>query len=289
MSRAVHRAPALVAGALGSLLLAAPTRAQQVAVTGTAQFATGEYVFAESIDSVFVVAGLDVAAGPVRASVSIPFSWQSQPWLVPGAHVVIPSGGPQYAAVGRGLQGRGRGGPQDDPVPVVLPSEETTGWTSGAGDPMARVDVTVLRLTTRRPAVSLAGGFKVPLASVDSGLGTGKWDYGGGLSVAQPVAGVLVMADLFYWKLGDLPDLELQDTLAYSIGVGKVIGGGRLSVMGSFLGSTVILEGSTPARSVSLAVSYLSAPGRSLTAGASVGLSETAPACSLWLGWRLAL
>jgi len=289
MRRVVHRAPVLAAGALGSLLLAAPAAAQQVAVTGVAQFATGQYVFAESVDSAFVVVGLDVAAGPVRASVSLPFSWQSQPWLVPGAHVVIPSGGQLYATVGRGLKGRGKGGAHDDPAPVVLPVEDEAGWTSGVGDPMARVDVTVVRATTRRPAVSLAGGFKVPVASVESGLGTGEWDYGAGLSVAQPVAGTLVMADVFYWKLGNMPDLELEDAWAYSVGVGKVIGGGRVSVMGSLLGSTVILEGSTPARSVSLGVAYLAAPGRSLTAGASVGLSETAPDYSIWLGWRLAL
>lgn len=277
------------AGALAIVLLAAPAFGQRAALTGTVQFARGTYFFTEPTDSVFVVAGLDVAAGPVRVSVSLPLSWQSQPWLVPGAHVIIPSGGAQYAAVGRSLQGRGKGGAHGDPAPVVLAPTETTGWTSGIGDPLGRVDVTVVRGTARRPTVSLAGGFKAPLADVASGLGTGEWDYGGGLSIAQPVARILALVDVFYWRLGDLPDLVLEDTVSYSLGVGTLLHGGRLSVIGSLSGSTQILEGTAAARSAGLALSFLASANRSLTVGVTAGLTETAPDYTVWLGWRIAM
>lgn len=282
------RRGALAAGALAALAFVGRADAQQVAFTGSVQFASGTYFFTERTDSVFAVGGLDVSAGPVLASVSLPFVAQSNPWLLPGAHLIIPSGGVQQSAVGRSLRGRGKGSAPD--APVVLPAPaEPMGWTSGVGDPLARVSFSLLRAGSRAPAVSVSGAFKVPVASVESGLGTGEWDYGAGLSVSQVLSRTLIMVDVSYWKLGDLPGLPLGDPLSYSLSIGQLFRGGRLSVSGSILGSTQILEETAPPRSIGVLVSYLASTRRSVVVGGSVGLTETAPDLSVWIGWRLAL
>ena len=78
---------------------------------------------------------------------------------------------------------------------------------------------------------------------MDSGFGTGEWDYGAGITVSRQAGSTLLLADLGYWVYGDLPDLELKDPLTFGVGLGRTLSDGRFSVHASVWGSTATVDG----------------------------------------------
>jgi len=275
--------PAVAAGALwGALAAAVPATGQEVAYNGSVQYATGDYIFSERTHSVFFFNGLALSAGRLRISASVPVILQSTPWVSYTGGGVLPSGGPEHEVVRRGMGGR------RDREPVVLP--DTASFEElGVGDPVAHAEIELLPDRGALPALRLTGDVKFPLADVDRGFGTGEWDYAGGVSLSKVIGGTLVFGNVTYWVLGDLPDLRLKDPIAYSLGVGRPLPGGRVGVLLTFSGYTEVLDDVAPPAQLSLGVSYLLSGGRSVIGSASFGLSETSPDLSLSVGWHLPL
>jgi len=136
----------------------------------------------------------------------------------------------------------------------------------------------------------VSGQAKAPVADPDRGFGTGAWDAGGALSVAGRLGGsVLVFGEVGYWVLGDMPDLELQDPLSYSVGIGHALGGSGVSLLASLSGYSRILADTDPPLDVGGAVGYRIGEGRSVNLGLTIGLSESSPDIALSAGWRTRL
>lgn len=155
-------------------------------------------------------------------------------------------------------------------------------------DPMLTGSVEVFQGDGTLRSVQLDAFAKVPFADLDSGVGTGEWDYGGGASVALAAGSTLLFGDVSYWTYGDLPDLVLEDGLSFGAGVGRPIGD-RWWVMASFSGSQRIIDNVDPYASLTLAGSYLVGSDHSVSAGAGFGLTESAADVSLYLGWNVGL
>lgn len=85
----------------------------------------------------------------------------------------------------------------------------------GLGD--ARVGVSY-DLGIPRFNVSLNIGAKLPTASVEKGLGTGKADYWVGADMATTIGAVTPFAGVSYSKTGDPAGFELRDTVAGQAG-----------------------------------------------------------------------
>jgi hypothetical protein len=274
---------------VGATLLgwpAPPVAGQQVVYTGTVQVSSGDYIFTERTTSLYFVNGLEVSAGSVRLSGTLPVVSQSTPWVTYGS-VPIPSGGAGGGEVARQM-GRmsGKGGR----TVVILPvPDEGLVHQTGIGDPLVHADVEVVADRGSQPALRFNVSGKIPVTDPDDGFGTGEWDYGAGVSLAKQRGRHSVFVDVAYWRFGDLPDLELKDGVAYGVGYGQVLGTGRWSVLASVSGWTSILDGADPPVRVGLGLSRLLTPGRSLSLIAGVGLTETAPDVSIALGWRLGL
>lgn len=273
---------------------ALPTQGQTALnYSGSVQYATGSYIFAERTHSVYLFNGLDLSHGRLQASVSVPIIYQSSPWVSYTVGGGVPSGGPQQGTVGGHGPGGGPGGGSGagrrrGGDPIVLPDTATYD-DIGVGDPSLRVDLTLLRGTTG-PTVRLAGSAKAPIADVNRGFGTGAWDTGFGLSLSQRLGHWFLFGEALHWWLGDMDDLTLQNAVSYSASIGRAFQDGRLGALASVSGYTEIIDTAAPPLQTALGLSYQFGGGAySLNATVSAGLSESMPDVSMSLGWRVAL
>lgn len=128
---------------------------------------------------------------------------------------------------------------------------------------------------------------KAPLRGLDSGVGTGEWDFGAGASAFTSLAGTYVFFDLTYWWYGDLPELELADGLSYGVGLSRPVFDAKGSLMVSYFGAEPLIESMDRPASLGFGASYSPRVGRSLSGGVAVGLSESSPDVSVYAGWSL--
>jgi len=268
-------------------LFGEPTAAQ-VAYTGSLTYSTGSYVFVDRTHSLWLSNGLGVRSGRVDFSASLPVVMQNSGIVTFVAGQPLPTGGEQSGAVSR----RGRGtrigsGPQSITTDSTVVFRDH--YEVEVGDPLATGSVEVYSGFGVLRSLAVQVGAKAPLRSLESGVGTGEWDVGGGASVVVGSGRALVLGDLSYWSFGDLPELELKGSLLYSVGVSTSVMDARASVLLSLSGATSIMDAVEAPLSVGLAFLHARGDGRSVSLGASVGLSEASPDVTAWVGWGLGL
>jgi hypothetical protein len=243
----------------GSMMLdATVVRAQSLGYTGSVFVSNASYPGdGGRATSVYVFNSVDVATGPVRASVSVPFVRRNATFTDPTV----------------------------DPV-----SGGATEWTEtaiGLGDPLVRADFTLFNDRSRGLLFTIAGSVKFPLASVEDGLGTGETDVGVGGTFFGARGSTSLFADLMFWSYGDPPGWDYPDSLSYSVGVGRVLGSGRWSTMASLGGFSHALEGQPGP--LQLTVTMLALVGRrqSIAFTAGVGLNDASRGLSAGTTWRI--
>jgi hypothetical protein len=155
-------------------------------------------------------------------------------------------------------------------------------------DPTLGSSVEVLAGSGTLRSIELEAFAKVPVTSVESGVGTGEWDYGAGAAIVLATGGTLLLGDLTYWMYGDMPDLELKDGLSYGAGVGRSLGE-RWSVLAFLTGSQEIVDTIDPYAALTVSGNYAFGDGASVGAGLGVGLTEAAADVSLHLRWSIGL
>jgi hypothetical protein len=251
-----YRAGILAASFLGALIAPVPARGQDVGYTASLFVARSTYP-TDRFTSIYLFNSVDLTAGPLRASVSVPFVRQR---VVTFDAVV-------------------------DPATGTLTDLETT--TTGLGDPLVRADLRVIDDRSRGLQVALAGSVKLPVVDVDGGLGTGVADYGIGGSVFKAAGRTSLYADVLFWKYGDPEGIDFEDSLSYNIGMGRVLGSGRWSGMVSLAGFSQGLGDSAPPVLLNVAALAVAGRGQSLAITASVGLNDES-GFSIGTSWRLA-
>ena len=270
-----------------------PALGQNVHYAGSMQYTTGNYIFAERTHSVYIANGLDVSQGRVQASMSLPVIYQTSPWVSYSVVGGVPSGGPQHGTVGgsgsgpAGGQGSGRRRGSD---PIVLPDTATYADV-GIGDPSLRADLVLRRGLNGGPGIRLAGSAKAPIADVDRGFGTGAWDGALGLALSQRIQSWFLFGEAMHWWMGDMDDLALNNSIAYSVSLGRSLRNGHVGLLASLAGYTdAIVDGTDPPLQTAFGISYAFHDGQySLNASAAFGLTESTPDVSVGLGWRVAL
>lgn len=261
------------------LLAFAPAAfSQLLAYTGSFQFSSGDYIFTGRTNSFYLFSGLSARWGRFAASASVPLIRQTTPWVSYGGAGMIPSGGNQDSTVARHQRGtRMNLQPAGD-------FEE-----SGLGDPLVRGEMELTKDAPSIPSIHLVVEAKPPLVDVNQGFGTGEWDFGSGVSLSKQLAGNFLFGDVIYWALGDLPELELKNTVFYSIAFGKPLAEGKFSLIASFSGYTEIIDNVEPPAQIGLAFTYQPLAGPDLSSGAAFGLTESSPDVSVSLGWQVSL
>ncbi len=286
----------LAAAALAAAAGAAMGQESQLTYSGSLQFASGDYTLSETTSSFLLFNGFSYRKGKWNLTASIPLIEQDSPYVTYVGGAPVPSGRRQGVETGStgtagisgvgsaNSSGTGRGGTVIVPDPQTLDFNET-----GLGDPVFRAEFAVSQSQISGMRFGVYGTAKPPLADEDSGFGTGEWDYGAGITVSKRAGSVLFLADLGYWIFGDLPDFELQDPVAYSLGLGHSLVGGRYSVLGSVSGYTETVDGVDGPIEAGLTVSRFNNSGRSFNVTLSAGLTESAPDYALSTGWRVGL
>lgn len=292
-----------IAIALGAMAIAAPANAQELAYTGAMHVTTGEYFFTERTTSFALINGLTLTSGRLRMSAFIPVYAQNSTAVTYLNGVPVPTGGPDAGAVRQREPGRkvpmgpGRGGAgARTNLDMVAAIHGDTGtlaapgsYRTELGDPLLQAGVDFIQGTGGIRAFALYGLAKAPVADVESGVGTGEWDVGGGASLGLGSDASFLCADLSYWVNGDLPDLPLNNTLNYAVTIGRWLGSRRWSVSASVQGATEVIDGVEAPVSVGAGVAYSTAGGRMLNAGVGTGLTESAADLSMYVGWRTSL
>jgi hypothetical protein len=267
---------AAAAGAMMVALAAPPAAAGTFSYTGSLQMTRGDYFFTQTTSGLFFFNGFSFVSRRFSLTASIPLIFQNTPYVSYTGIGVLPSGGTESSAVSQ-RQGR---------EPVILP-EVVDVRQLGLGDPLFMAGLTVVEESPSLPAIQLSGLAKVPLADVEKGFGTGEWDWSAGLSVSKRFGRLFLFADLNYWIMGDLPDLELRNAWAFGISIGHSFGDGRLAVLASYAGCSEVVDGVEPPSSLGLGLSIKLGRLTSLMLQSAFGLSESTPDLSLSLGWSI--
>lgn len=262
------------AGAILALALVlcamAPLEGQEVRYTGSVGYATGSYTFTERTSSVSILNGLALGGDRWSISASVP--------------VVIQNSGDVTYVGGMGVPtGSGRGSGRGS-MPGGTTDSVTGGYDVVLGDPVLRGSVSPYRGFGTVRAVELQAMAKVPVADPSTGVGTGEWDVGAGISAGFGVGSTFLFADASVWSPGDMPELELKPYATAALGAGRSLGD-RWSALASVTASSPVIEGIAAPVSLGGGLSYRVTENRSLNLGATVGLTDTAPDVSVYLGW----
>lgn len=248
----MHWGAACALACAGSVaLLIAPANAQTVGFTGALYGVRGTYP-TERVNSVYVFTGGDVTVGPVRVMATLPFI---------------------------------RASTTPDATVTSTPLTSTT--STGVGDPLVRVDVRLGDNPPRRVQIGLAGAVKVPIVDAATGRGSGEADYGLGWTTVTTIQRTSLMADVMYWTYGDPEGADFTDTWSYSVGVARVVGGGRSSLMASIGGFSSGVGVAPPPVALTVGLLTLVQRRQSLALTASVGLTDSSSDVSVGASWRL--
>lgn len=266
--------------------------AQQVTYMGSLTYSTGKYVFVERTNSLWLSSSLTVRGGPVSVTGSLPVIVQNSGVVSFVAGQPLPTGGESNGAVegrgmGKAIGSRGSGGSS------MMSMDSTVVFRNQyevqVGDPLISASIELAQGTGLLRSASIQGSAKAPLRSLESGVGTGEWDFGGGASLVLGSGLTLALLDVTYWSFGDLPDLPLSGSLLYSAAISRAVMGARGSVLVSVTGATRIIDTVDPPLSVGAGFLMSVGDGNTVSVGATAGLSESSPDFSVYLGWGLRL
>ncbi len=304
---------------MGALLalpaVAVPLAAQRLEYSAALSAARGTFVFPEATTTWVLDQGLVLGADRWRLSVNVPLIRQNSSVVTWVGGLPLPTGGPNAGAL-RGRTGggtipmqrrRGAGGgtmgAARSPAAAlfaspagITPAAATvdSGFVEAPGAYATRVGDPVLHAATElalgeRGATRIGASLvaKLPVADPATGVGTGEFDYGAGLSLSFAGSRAFAFGDVTHWVLGDLPDLPLRDLTTGIAGAGIAFGEmGRVSLMATVSGATSAIAGVEAPVSVGGGIGLRVRERRSLTLTAAAGLSESSPDWSVAIGWR---
>ena len=128
------------------------------------------------------------------------------------------------------------------------------------------------------PTIALRAHLKLPTASAERGLGTGRPDEGVGVEVSRTIGGgLLAMVDVGYTIIGEQAGSNFNNNWWYDIGLGHDLGRGIVNLSVFLEEYRALVPGVENAREVLAAVSLRTDSGWRVQVTGSVGLSHGAP------------
>ncbi|MFO7894215.1 MAG: hypothetical protein R6U63_10805 [Longimicrobiales bacterium] len=267
-----HSAGSIVLACALAALAGTPLVGQEVQYTGSMGYATGSYTFEERTSSFSILNGLGLTATGWSVSATLPV-------VIQNSGAVSTIGGMQVPT------GSSRGGMTGGRPGMGGTAEETTGaYEAVIGDPVIRVSFNPYQGFGTLRFVEVQAMAKAPVADPASGVGTGQWDAGAGVSAGIGFGQTYLFGDASVWNPGDMPDLALDPYGTVSAGVGRSLSE-RLSGLASVSVSSPMIDGMAAPATVGGGLSYRLGDNRSLSLGASYGLTNSAPDISVYVGW----
>ena len=128
------------------------------------------------------------------------------------------------------------------------------------------------------PTVAIRAHVKMPTASEEHGLGTGRPDEGVGVELTRTIGrGLLAMLDGGYTIIGDRAGEAFNNNWWYDVGLGQDLANGVVNLSVFVEEYRALVPGVENAREAMAAVSLKSASGWRVQFSGSVGLSDGAP------------
>jgi hypothetical protein len=135
------------------------------------------------------------------------------------------------------------------------------------------------------PTIAVRAHLKMPTASAERGLGTGRFDEGLGIEVSRTLGGgAMAMADGGYTVVGKLSGIDYNNSWWYDVGLGQNLAGGVVNLSAFFEEYRAIVPGLANARDILAAVSLTNGSGWRVQVSGQFGLSDGAPDRGLAVG-----
>jgi hypothetical protein len=234
----------------------------QVEISSGVDFERGDFGTQSRIEKTTIPLTVSAAKGRVRASAQLPWVRVTAP-----ANVIAPTG------------------PLGLPILVDPARPSTQSTRQGFGD--LRVGA-AYELPVPGIFASVRTGAKLPTASAEKGLGTGKADYSVGADVAKPLGAVTPFAGVTYTVAGGVDGYDLRNSFSGQAGAALRLGRRTSAQLGYSFAQSPLDAGEDDQRIVGGLNAGL---GKSLSLGVygSGGLSDGAPDVGggLTLGFRL--
>jgi len=261
---------------------------QDLYYSANAFYATGSYIFQENTRSFSFSNNITLQRNRFKTTFALPYVTQNTPWVSYNSTGYVPTGGPQHGTVGHSTRrGHGSGmNRRNDPIGLV---DTISNEQSGFGDPTLSAGINLLKNRSLNTDIELNATLKFPLADPTHGFGTGGWDWSIGTAVSHRIDQWFFMGNASYWSFEDMPDLELNSSLSYSLGIGNSFNGGKWMVMGSISGMTQIIDAVDPPLSAGLGLGHRISSRFNTNLQTAIGLSESSADFSLGVGvqWKL--
>lgn len=156
------------------------------------------------------------------------------------------------------------------------PAQEATGC--GMGDIIVRGRYYILNENSILPDVAIRGHVKLPTASAERGLGTGRPDEGIAVEGTRTFAtGTLVMVDGGYTFIGKPAGVDYTNSWWYDVGIGQDLARGVVNLSLFFEEYGAIVPGYENARQLLGVVSLKGTNGWRVQVAGELGLSDGAP------------
>lgn len=168
-------------------------------------------------------------------------------------------------------------------VPVPISGARASRTTDGVGDTNVRARYFALKEGDFYPGISPVVSVKFPTADNDKGLGTGEFDFEGGIELNKSFGPVVFFASGSYTRIGDPPGQSLRDRKGYAAGVSWNIME-NFGVTGSIGGSNALVKGQDDPLAVTLGLSYSLTPSFSVNVSGTKGLTDGSPDFSVSIG-----
>jgi hypothetical protein len=197
-----------------------PDKPQNASISFGTEYATGKYGTDSRTRSVYMP--LTVTWSPNErfdVGVEIPFLYQSNSNVT----TTLFNSSQSTPAAKTVLRG-GPGGNGGMILQQQTSSTSITGSTesdvSGLGDVILRAGYILFEGNNALPQLRMSGFVKTPTASDSDGLGTGKFDFGGGLDLGKWYGDLHLTGEALYTYQGRVSGFDLKNYFSYTAGVG---------------------------------------------------------------------
>lgn len=145
----------------------------------------------------------------------------------------------------------------------------------GIGDIYINGSIVLLNETMKSPSIALDGYLKIPTASTELGIGTGKFDSQFALSVRKFINNISIYGQFGYLILGNIEGEEIMNPYTISIGIGYMFANGNHSVLLAYDSYTTIFQGVQSPKQIAVGYNLKISNGLFATSFISAGLSNS--------------
>lgn len=235
--------------------------------TSSVQFSSGNYVF-DSYNRVFsVYSGLRYQGENFGITVSIPLVTSNDNNVSQLSGMMIPSE-TNNASNTNAVQ---------------------SGMNLGLGDFYGYFDYKVISDFENEIDVYVNTQIKIPTAATQMNIGTGKYDFGGSVSLRKSLDSFIGIIDLGYLNIGDPDGITYKDPFTFGLGIGKFFNYGKYSLLLYYTGYTKILDEYDAPQQVSFGANYRAIEKIILSVIGSTGFGNTSPDFTISGGIRIKL